>query len=356
MKEYLYFLPKKDFFKKGYRGSVIHALGIVQGFKDSNIPFEVLHFGGFEEFSNNQNEMFESRINSFFYCLNLLKDNSNRLLIRYSFSNIFYIWMLLILSRNRENICLEVNTSASMHRSSKLKFRLVSILEKGLFNRTGLIYVVSSRAKEFLLNLNPKWKLKIVVIPNALIKSSSVNLEEGVTKRLVYFGSTHGYYDFEKLVNWLGKFNSTSKSKIELHVYGNDDNGVIEGIISIGNTDVKYWGRYNNADIYKILNDRDILILPYKSGTIADFGSPTKLFEYMSMKLPILATNVGQINDLIKDNFNGLIYFDYDSFEAKLRSLISNDNLCISLGENASNDVCENHTWKKRITELTSRF
>jgi glycosyltransferase involved in cell wall biosynthesis len=55
-------------------------------------------------------------------------------------------------------------------------------------------------------------------------------------------------------------------------------------------------------DIKKFYDQMDVLVLPSLSE-----GLPMTLLEGMAMELPVVATRVGGVPDVIKDGFNGLL-------------------------------------------------
>ena len=356
---YYYFLPKKNFFKRGYRGSVMHALGIVNGFKYNSKKLVVLHRGGFENFDDNHHENLKFP-NLLLFLFNILRNSSNRLLIRYSMSNLLFLCLLQLIAIKKNIICLEINTVLSMYNKKSSLFIIISFLEKLILRKFKVIYVVSKNAKYFL---NEKLQVpleNIVIIPNALINKESENINDSSlkkknyfeTKRLVYLGSTHDYYDLNKVYNWLKEFNNKNETKLELHIYGNDDLNKMNQLKENQDTVLKFHGKYDNNKISNLIKENDLLILPYKPETIAEYGSPTKLFEYMNLKSPIFASKVGQLSDILKHKENSILYGNQDEFNEGLQLLLNNHDLRKKIAQKAYQEVKSYHNWKVRIKDL----
>lgn len=124
-----------------------------------------------------------------------------------------------------------------------------------------------------------------------------------------------------------------------------DDRGVFDEILSL----VDDYGLKNNvvihgdgkgtpiAQVLKMYKIADIFVFPAietKSGDVD--GVPTVVIEAAMAKLPIIATNVGSISDLINDT-NGLIIEEKSAksiFDAIVK-LLNNDQLANDLGEKA---------------------
>lgn len=100
-------------------------------------------------------------------------------------------------------------------------------------------------------------------------------------------------------------------------------------------------------DVKNIINQSDITILTSKSE-----GLPVSLIEYGLSKKPVVATKVGEIPLIIKDNENGFIVAanDTDSFYQKLSKLIDNETLRIQMGNSLYQTIIQNHSEEGVIT------
>src|SRR5213078_898457 len=77
--------------------------------------------------------------------------------------------------------------------------------------------------------------------------------------------------------------------------------------ISGGDEAVRFVGRVRPSDIPRYLDACDILVspqVPLPDG-IEFFGSPTKLFEYMAAGKGIVASRLGQIEDVLEHGCTG---------------------------------------------------
>ncbi|MDK2773126.1 MAG: glycosyltransferase [Flavobacterium sp.] len=101
-------------------------------------------------------------------------------------------------------------------------------------------------------------------------------------------------------------------------------------------------------DISNILKQSTIGILTSKSE-----GLPVALLEYGIHGLPVIATSVGEIPKIIKNNDNGILVEvdDFSKFVSSLSALIEDNNLRVTLGGNLKvtieNDYTDNAVFKK---------
>jgi glycosyltransferase involved in cell wall biosynthesis len=104
----------------------------------------------------------------------------------------------------------------------------------------------------------------------------------------------------------------------------------------------------------------DILVLP----TVANpdgspfFGSPTKLFEYMAMGRPIVATALGQTSEVLEDGRNALLVppSDPEAISRMLERFIDDPDLRQKLGAAARQQVLQRHTWQRHVARLLARI
>lgn len=78
---------------------------------------------------------------------------------------------------------------------------------------------------------------------------------------------------------------------------------------------------------------------------------PTVIKEAFYLKVPIIASSVGGIPELVKDNENGLLTEseNHQMLLKKINELLSDHSLQEKLSSNGYNFVIKNFTWKKII-------
>lgn len=375
MKTLYYILPKSNFFSQGERGRVTHAIGVAEGFSKNNWNVNVISGKGLKNFRSRLPE----NVNLIEVCdqenkknkekkwrkkiLDLLQTHlepSSFLIIRYTISIPFFIYKVANISKHKNNILtiVEVN-SLAYHNLKKVPVflrRLFAKFECFLINKYDVIYVVSDSLKKDIVRLGGR--SKIIVVPNASpirieklkVKNEKINRKS----RFLYLGVIRPYYDFKLLVDAF-KIHSGKNPSFSLHIYGYGD--MEKEIQTYVNNHEKifFHGKFRNDDIKKIVNfDSDVLVLPYRKNSLANIGSPMKLFEYMSLGLPVLASNVGQLNDIIIDKYNGYLY-DSDNINSlidKMEYIAQNSLSSRNVGQQGLKDLLSKHTWEVRIKSM----
>ena len=88
------------------------------------------------------------------------------------------------------------------------------------------------------------------------------------------------------------------------------------------------------------------------------FGSPTKLFEYMAMGRAVVASDLGQIRDIVDDGRTGLLAVQGDeiSLAHALRRLIDDPELRRRLGDDARREVQAKYTWRHHARHILDKI
>jgi len=131
-------------------------------------------------------------------------------------------------------------------------------------------------------------------------------------------------------------------------------------VASLGLTNIEFIGHVPHARIPAYLQAADILVAPFTEDgrdiagkIIIPFSSPLKLFEYMAMGKPIIASNIGAIPEIIVHEENGLLVEpgDVDALtEATLR-LVRDVALARRLGATAQKDARQ-YSWTNRAARV----
>lgn len=114
---------------------------------------------------------------------------------------------------------------------------------------------------------------------------------------------------------------------------------------------VRLIGPVINNDLLSYYNAADIFIL---ASSYESFG--IVLLEAMSCGLPVIATDVGGMRQIVKPDYNGfLVQLNHpQSFAQTINKVLTNDTLRYDLSKNAISSVRE-YTWE-RVANLYERY
>ncbi len=116
-------------------------------------------------------------------------------------------------------------------------------------------------------------------------------------------------------------------------------------------SNVKILGKLEQKELPSILQAADVLLLPHPKGEYSQ--SPMKLFEYMASGVPIVASRLPSICEILNEKNAILVEPGNEKSLAQgIERAINNDNLSQTISKKAYDDV-QNHTWEKRGFAIT---
>ena len=106
-------------------------------------------------------------------------------------------------------------------------------------------------------------------------------------------------------------------------------------------------------DMERVYAGLDIVAL-----TSLNEGTPVTLIEAQAANKPIVATDVGGIRDIVKENKTGLLSKsgDLKGLANNLRKLIDDDNLRDQLGRSGYDNVIRSFSYKRLVSDVKSLY
>jgi len=237
-----------------------------------------------------------------------------------------------------------------------------------------LIVVVSTPLKESLISRGLAAN-RILVNPNAVDLEKfkpvapdvclRIKRELGISpdKIVVGFAGTFGqWHGVPELAGAILQLNADRRWRERLFftLFGD---GNLRPMIQeqIGHFDnVCFTGTVEYEYIQDYLSICDILLSPH--GKTPDgrkfFGSPTKLFEYMAMGKGIVASNLGQIGEVLEHKKTAWLVKPGDVGELVegILRLAQGGNLREQLGRNVRKEVVSKYTWEKHVQRTLDKL
>lgn len=165
--------------------------------------------------------------------------------------------------------------------------------------------------------------------------------------RLLYYGHLTPNKGVKNLIGAIPRIIQEFKD-LELHIYwsGYGNREEIDGLIKKLNLQnyVTVWKEKTNVP--SLLRTADIGILPLVS-PVGTASPPVSLLEMMASKIPVVATNVGGISEILQDGVNGILCEPNEESLAKgIIRLIQDRRLREKIGEEARKLMVENFDWE----------
>lgn len=242
-------------------------------------------------------------------------------------------------------------------RSNKLMFTLLQplycycgFISKKIFKSTDLVVGPSKFIIDFFEQKSFFKSAKKKVQPNPLndkfFKSESLVQKDNSIKFL-YIGQVEKQKGVEMLINIFNKLHSSQAS---LTILGTGEY-LSQAKLANKNVQVKFLGLLNSDQVVNNILASSVILVP----SICIENSPTVIAEALCLGRPVMASNVGGIPEMIKNNVNGWLLRagDYQAWANLINKLTHEpeqlENLIVGVAESAKKySIQEYKLWLKQ--------
>jgi glycosyltransferase involved in cell wall biosynthesis len=248
-------------------------------------------------------------------------------------------------------------------------------LQKWLLNSNKIQTVVISEAlRKILMNMYCVSKERIHVFHDAAREEKSIkSFDERVNAQNHFLGSRIDLSQYEKIVGYFGHLYSgrgieiiqdlaIKKPNHAFVVYGGNKSEINHFRTINSCSNLFFMGHIPHNKVHIAMSMMNILLMPYQKTVsvglegvdTSQWMSPMKMFEYMSVGVPIISSDLPVIREVLVDEYNSLLV-EPDNVEEWLDALnrISNStDLEESLAINAYKDFKEKYTWNIRAKAI----
>jgi glycosyltransferase involved in cell wall biosynthesis len=252
-----------------------------------------------------------------------------------------------------------------------LRWRATQAIRYNLESSVRVI-CVSNSAKAHLVGVWGVSEEKIAVFPNAVDVerfqpqpefTSDIRRRFGIDDNpfIVFVGSFFPYQDVKGLLEAFAAL-LVDYPQVQLLLVGEGEQytEMVKYASSLGlDSSVKFTGFLAHTEIPSILSAADIAVAPYTRIEDNNFlGSSMKLVEYLASGTAVIASDNGQINDVIRDGVNGLLVpaGNVNALVKALVKLINDPQYRQELGKQARLDVLREYSWNTYISRLESLY
>lgn len=265
--------------------------------------------------------------------------------------------------RLKAPLVLEVNAVFDIEKAARGEGAFPGLarrIEKAAFEAADLILPVSAEIREQILafGIDPR---KVVVTPNAVdleLFAPKPSLGRKDTFRIGCVSSFRAYHGLSTLVQAAARL----KARIpgiqlvligdgpEMKAIGRQCRGLgLEG-------HVEFPGVVDHMRVPALLRGCDVCVCP-NEGEANQYNCPMKLFEYMALKVPVVASRWGDIPNILRDGETGLLHApgDPDDLARALLDVYEKPQEAARRVTNAYG-VAQERSWRanaKRVLEHT---
>jgi glycosyltransferase involved in cell wall biosynthesis len=255
---------------------------------------------------------------------------------------------------------LEVNAPLRLERARTKGLRLdrtAGEIELRVFSGSDCVFAVSGPLQRYLFDRGAA-PARCFVLPNGvdtarfgLARSSKAVRERyGLEEDAIvvgFAGSLKPWHGTDLLIEAFAELRA-ARPKVRLLIVGEgpEEDALKAQAKHLGlEGAVVFTGRVDHEAMPDYLAALDIAVAPYRDLS-GFYFSPLKLYEYMAARLAVVASDAGEIGELVNDGVNGLLFApgDEPQLSARLLRLVDDEALRRTLGEVAREEA-ERHSW-----------
>lgn len=360
-------------------GPRAHVIGIINGFKSNDILVDEFIVGNQVPKEWSAKGSSEKLKNSYFK--RILSDIA-RLVFRFLYSfkarqqfsgnydliyERFAAFQALgrTFQKNNSIWVLETNAplfyEAKHERKSIVLSSLAFYLEKKAYKNCDLLVCVSNRLKEIItadLGINEE---KILVLPNA----ADTNFFKPYSKQ-------KNNHEFDLNIGFVGTLQPWQRLDIliqEIFELKKDGYNVKFTIVGDGmarqswqdlsielelEKNIEFIGRVAWTDVPGLISKFDIAYSAPQNMKVGMYLSPLKLYEYMSMACPVLASQSEDAKMLIENKKTGFLFsLDKEKdLNRTIQEIVKNKDGLEQMGMNCRELIVNEHSWEKRVDTI----
>jgi glycosyltransferase involved in cell wall biosynthesis len=234
---------------------------------------------------------------------------------------------------------------------------VVRVVERDVVCRSSLIVSVSKNSEAMAYGAGAPHD-RVIVVPNGVDARHLVELAARAARlpgRTVgWIGSFYPWHGMEAMISAV----SLLPVDVRLLMIGSGP------LFDECRQSVRREGLDGRVDFVGALPRDDALTLLAGSTVLASphvptpdslfFGSPTKVFEYMALGRPIVASRLEQIGEILEDGVTARLVDpdNHRSLAAALREILDSPDLAMGLGTEAQRQALALHTWDQRASKI----
>ncbi|MCC7483265.1 MAG: glycosyltransferase family 4 protein [Hyphomicrobiales bacterium] len=235
------------------------------------------------------------------------------------------------------------------------------------------VICVSETAKARLMNVWQVPEDKIAVFPNGVDVNlhrpypetkADVRASLGVAANeplIIFVGSFYPWQDVTGLLNAFTQILADCPhGRLVLVGDGQQREAMAQYVTQLGiDSSVQFTGFLPHTQVARLVSAADVAVAPYtKMKPEFFYGSSMKVFEYMASGVALIASDQGQIGEVVQNGVNGVLVppGDTGALVTALKNLINDAALRSRLGQRAREDAIEKHSWEHYIVRLEQLY
>ena len=192
-------------------------------------------------------------------------------------------------------------------------------------------------------------KSKKVVLPNPIKNLLNITKQSSYNLELVYLGQVN---KAKGILDLITNFKKSKQKHIRLHIVGVGADMAKAKRLAGKDKRIVWHGWLPSAQLVPLLAKMDVLVVP----SLCYENSPAVIYESLSLGIPVLASDIGGVAELIQEGSNGWIFpaGDFEAMNKKINSIYKQRDKLSTLAPNCRQSVSKHHIdkYSKKILDL----
>ena len=247
-----------------------------------------------------------------------------------------------------------------------ISIRRWKTLEKKWTNRAEKVIVITEEMRNRYTSLGCL-ESKVVALPNTINTKTFDNytVNETIIKThaseftLVYTGGINLHRGLGFLLDSMPLVLRQCNARLVLVGDGRIRPELEEQVRSLGIADhVFFEGWRPQAEIKSYILASDVCLIPQVKCEQTDKAAGHKLFHYMYLKRPVVATNCTHTQRVVEETDCGIVvpYGDHEALASSIIELHRNPSRCKQMGINGHLAVKEHYNWERSVRSLIEMY
>lgn len=230
----------------------------------------------------------------------------------------------------------------------------LATLESKVLRQANAVIAISSQLAE---HLRQRYGLtrEIIVIPSATALPPAPPEKDwrAPGKRIIYAGSLYAWKGVQDLVaaaEWLDNARIT--------IAGGESEAILrlQGVAPVAGATLDFTGHLSHVTVRQKLEQACIAVLPNRAGSVSEFTSPLKLFEYMAAGCALVVSDLPVFREILgPDDAAWFPAGDARRLAEALRSLAADPARAEVMGRRMQ-ELVLNYSWEARAKKLSGLF
>ena len=204
----------------------------------------------------------------------------------------------------------------------------------------------------------PRERIHVVPLGVDTTLFTPTETEAGARLRVVYIGTITSYRGINHVIDAIRQLADRYRSRITFDIYGHGDEEFLEEIAALADADdtdyeISLEGHVDHRELPKIVSQYDVAVSPLPPLEAFQVSCPTKVFEYLAMGLPVIATRITPHERYLTHRENAFLVEPEDpSANAAVFEEILDDRELLRRMSEAARESSLEHDWQQRYDAI----